>query len=355
MYDIAIIGAGPAGSTLARIIDQKYRVLLVDKRDKRLPTGSGDKCCGGLLAPAAQKVLARMGLALPRSVMVGPQIFAVRAIDLPNGIEKFYQRFYLNLDRGQFDRWLVSLIPQNVEARFGRQLTKIVSAGNHYKLTLHQGNRYEQVASKIVVGADGASSSVRRMLFPLQSGPRRYLAIQERFHTPRTPPYFSAIFDPEISDFYSWTIPKEDTLILGSALKPGKNAPAQFNRLKEKLAAFGYPLGEKIGRESTLMLRPVRNGQVFWGRRGALLIGEAAGLISPSSAEGLSYAFASALVAARAFDRGLVSAAERYERMAKSLKRNIFLKNIKAPAMYCAPLRKAIMRSGMLGMKVNSH
>ncbi len=32
MYDIAIIGAGPAGATLARLVAGRYRVLLVDKR-----------------------------------------------------------------------------------------------------------------------------------------------------------------------------------------------------------------------------------------------------------------------------------------------------------------------------------
>jgi flavin-dependent dehydrogenase len=39
MYDIAIIGAGPAGATLARLIGHRYRVLLVDKR----PLGRPDR------------------------------------------------------------------------------------------------------------------------------------------------------------------------------------------------------------------------------------------------------------------------------------------------------------------------
>jgi flavin-dependent dehydrogenase len=30
MHDIAIIGAGPAGATLARLIGKQYKVLLVD-------------------------------------------------------------------------------------------------------------------------------------------------------------------------------------------------------------------------------------------------------------------------------------------------------------------------------------
>ena len=33
MYDITIIGAGPAGANLARLIGDKYKVLLIDKRD----------------------------------------------------------------------------------------------------------------------------------------------------------------------------------------------------------------------------------------------------------------------------------------------------------------------------------
>jgi len=74
VYDVAIVGAGPAGSTLARLVGNKYNVLLVDKR---VITSSIDgrrfrKCCGGLLAPDAQKMLSQMGLGLPKSVAKEP-------------------------------------------------------------------------------------------------------------------------------------------------------------------------------------------------------------------------------------------------------------------------------------------
>ncbi len=83
MFDIAIIGAGPAGATLARLIGEKYKVLLVDKRQLLdTPEGfSSGKCCGGLLAPDAQRMLSKLGLGLPKRVLEEPQLFVVRAID----------------------------------------------------------------------------------------------------------------------------------------------------------------------------------------------------------------------------------------------------------------------------------
>ena len=93
-YDIAIIGAGPAGATLARLLDKQYKVLLLDKRDLMEPEEEErSKCCGGLLAPDAQEVLGKMGLAVPSDVLVDPQLFLVRTIDFEYYLERFYQRF----------------------------------------------------------------------------------------------------------------------------------------------------------------------------------------------------------------------------------------------------------------------
>ena len=97
---------GPAGSTLARLAGKKYKVLLLEKRtfapDMAL---ASEKCCGGLLDPDAQQMLARFGLGLPKSALLSPQLFAVRTIDMKNSIERYYQRHYINIDRSEFDRW----------------------------------------------------------------------------------------------------------------------------------------------------------------------------------------------------------------------------------------------------------
>lgn len=353
LYDVLIVGGGPAGSSLARLIAHKYSVALLDKRFSPGNKRRAYKTCGGLLAPDAQKMLARMGVALPRDVLVDPQIFAVRAIDLATARERYYQRFYINIDRECFDRWLLSLVPLAVDTFLGSQYIEAKREAGDFAIKFNQNGCIKEIKAKILVGADGASSPVRRHFLNDCSSSARYLAIQEYIAAEEQMPFFSAIFDPSITDFYAWAIPKEQHLLLGAALSPGKNAKKRFYTLKEKLSDYGYRLHKSSGIESALVLRPRHPGQVSTGLPGLLLIGEAAGLISPSSAEGISYAFASALFAAEALYDGLPGAQQRYRKLIRNLKRSIFLKNFKSPAMYFPPFRRAIMAGGFFSIKID--
>lgn len=353
MYDIAIVGGGPAGATLARLLTGSYSVLLVDRRDLTSPPreGPAGKCCGGLVAPDAQYVLGKMGLALPRDVVVGPQIFAVRTIDLQTGLERYYQRFYINVDREMFDRWLVSLVPPDVEVRCPCLCKNVAGDNGAYTLTLVQGGKTYTERARLVIGADGASSVVRKRMFPLQPALKEYVAVQEWFAVEQAQPYFSVFFDPEITDFYAWSIPKEGHLLLGAALS--LDAPgSKFVLLKKKLMALGYPLAVKTRREGALLLRPRFPAVTVAQKPGCALIGEAAGWISPSSAEGYSYAFESAISAASALLRGPEHFPERYQKKTGALRRNLVIKRLKSPFMYHPLLRRAVMQAGFQSLTV---
>ncbi|MFZ5643896.1 MAG: FAD-binding protein [Bacillota bacterium] len=355
MYDIAIIGAGPAGATLARLVGKSYKVLLIDRRDFDGPPAEGPgsaKCCGGLLAPDAQKMMALLGLGLPESVLVGPQLFTVRTIDLKEGLQRYYQRFYINMDREKFDRWLVSLIPPEVDSRFGTHLKKCEGKENTFRLYLSQRGKTYQESARVIVGSDGAFSSVRRNLFPGAPCPEKYVAVQEWFPAEKALPYFTTIFDTDITDFYSWTIPKGSYLILGSAISPHVRVAEKFKLLKNKLNNCGFEFGKPAHREGTFILRPLSVRQVVHGADGIALIGEAAGWISPSSAEGLSYALKSALSCAESLNDGLEGFFNRYYRKTGQIRKNIIMKNLKSPFMYSPILRKVVMSSGLLSMDV---
>ena len=59
------------------------------------------KPCGCLLSEDSQRSLARYDITLPKDVLVDPQIFSVKAIDLEAGLVRHYQRTCLNMDQRQ--------------------------------------------------------------------------------------------------------------------------------------------------------------------------------------------------------------------------------------------------------------
>jgi len=350
VFDIAIVGAGPAGATLARLLSARHRVLLVDRRNLAFdePEPRFRKACGGLVAPDAQAMLARLGLGLPRTVLVGPQLFVVRTLDLASGLERDYQRFYFNVDRERFDRWLASLVPESVDRRFATELAGLQVEPEGYRLRLRDAHGVREVRTRVLVGADGARSKVRSWgIHAWPSPPREYLALQEWFEARTAPPWFSVVFDPRLTDFYAWTIPKGDAVLLGAALPPGPDARARFDLLKERLQGHGFDFGSRLRREAHPILRPLLLGGTPRLPRNLLLLGEAGGFISPSSAEGFSYAFKSALAAAEVLNEDLEAAAPRFARATAGLRLRLRIKNLKAPFMYHPVLRWTVMASGL--------
>lgn len=343
MYDIAVIGMGPAGATLARLLGGRYRVLVVDRKNPAAPCG---KCCGGLLAPDAQKSLAKFGLTLPRDILVTPQIFAVRTMDLRYPLERYYQRLYLNLDRARFDNWLASLVPPGVTVLHSALCKGIERTDEGYLLHVRQAGEERRYPARALVGADGADSLVRRTLFPKQRGLRSYVSIQEWYEGTGMDPFYASVFDPEITDCYCWTIHKEGKLVVGGAF-PRQGAQERFLLLKQKLSHRGYRFGRRVHREGCLVLRPGGPGSYATAKDGAFLAGEAAGFISPSSLEGISYAMDSGYLLAQALGPGLEGAEGRYTALTRGIRRRLLGKHLKTPFMYHPLLRRWVMQSGL--------
>jgi flavin-dependent dehydrogenase len=297
-------------------------------------------------------MLGRLGLGLPKDVLVDPQLFVVRAVDLPTGLERFYQRFYTNMNRDRFDRWLVSRIPSTVDVREGCRFRSFKETTSGLQIRLTSDGRSFSERTRLLIGADGARSLIRRQAAPAAPDPPTYFALQEQVEMPEPMPYFSVFFDPEITDFYAWVIPKEDSVLVGvPAIGPGRPAD-KLARLKERLRRHGFRLGRTIRTRGAFILRPTRGRQIVAGRGRVGLVGEAAGWISPSSAEGFSYAFRSALALADALADGSDGFLSRYARATRSLRRNIASKLLKSRLLYSAGLRRLILRTGISSLDV---
>ena len=343
MYDIVIIGAGPAGSTLAKLISKtNKKILIIDAENEK-----NKKPCGGLLAPDAQKELAHYDLVIPKDILVSPQIFSVKTMDLVSKQIKYYQR----MDRYKFDKYLVSLIPKNVKKINGRVVS--IKKQDNYILEVLEKNKKSIINSKIIVGADGCNSIVRRTFY--KNNIMKYMAIQEWYKCVDTSnSFYSCIFDRKTSDSCSWLIHKDEYLIYGGAFDI-KNSKDKFFEQKNRLSKFlNVDLNEPVKREACLVYRPKRFKDFVTGKDGAYLIGEAAGFISASSFEGISSAIKSADILSKIIIKNdnINKITKLYRLKTINLKIKLRLKVIKRWFMYTSIVRNIIMMLGIDTIKI---
>ena len=350
-YDIIIIGAGPAGANFARLVNSdKYKILMVDGSKNK------DKVCGGLISPDAQDILAGYDICLPKDILVSPQLFSVRTIDLTNNIVKHYRRSYLNANRKKLDEFFKSLVPLDIDKVIGR-CKRISKRNDEYEIELTDGEKY---TCRYIIGADGASSKVRSSLFK-HKRLHQYVAIQQWFSAGETNPYYSCIFDNQTSSGCSWIFFKDGNMIFGGAFEP-KGCRDAFEQQKLKLMNHGFvdkgTLDNPQRTEACLVSRPKLAGGIYTGCNGAFLLGEAAGFISPSSFEGISYALYSGEALADAFNKLALDSSLKihkfYNRKVLKLKVKILLRCVKRPFMYNKLLRRLVMKSGLTSIKIKN-
>lgn len=358
MYDVVILGAGPSGSNLARLLSNShYKTCLIEKRAlDEASDGIKIKSCGGLLAPAAQRMLAQLDIAIPKHIVESPQMYSVQTIDFDNGISQAYNRHYLNIHREAFDRHLYQMIPSTVDKHVGNVVKSVFSDNGIWHVEAYDGEKTLSFESKFLVIADGAHSFARRQLFPTNKVPALYTSIQSIHHLDKEIPYYTGFFDSSVTDYYAWTIQKDKKLIVGAAIPSHLNVHERFDAIEAKILShlnLEHSKREKL--EGAFINRITHLNQLHWSgiqnKAPYALIGEAAGATSPTSAEGISYALKSSFYLYEALIEDFEKATVAYKKRCKKIEANLWLKLLKSPGMYHIKLRGLVMKTGITAIK----
>ncbi len=298
VYDVVVVGAGPAGIAAAREAARSgARVLVMESAS--LPRR---KSCGGMLNAYAQRFLEAVA-PLPRDLVLEPAWVNFRYYDWDRKIKKPCSLRFANVDRALFDAWLRDLLPDGVDVwdRCAFDACDEDAAGVTVR-ALRAGKAVE-ARCRWLVGADGARSAVRRA-HPSWPQTQCYKTVQEfvEIEPGSVEPYFDCIYSRHIDPAYGYgyIVPKGPVAIVGSVFFPGtKGIPPMHEKALDTWRQR-YPLGAPVRREAGVAIQVRSADDVVSGAGRTLMAGEAAGLMSPSSGEGISFALNSGAQAGRA-------------------------------------------------------
>ncbi|MBO6757538.1 MAG: geranylgeranyl diphosphate reductase [Roseibium sp.] len=294
-YDVVVIGGGPAGATAAeRLALAGVKTLLVDREGRIKP-------CGGAIPSNAMREFniapAQIKARVRRARMTGPSGLKV-------GMEIGDIGYVGMVDREDFDPYLRDRAEQAGASRIKAAFRGLEERGDGLvDVTLdHDRNSSETVTARLVIGADGANSLVRRAVFGPKKRPPYVFAYHEIVESPAPtadfdPAQCEVIYDGTVSpDFYGWVFPHghQTSVGVGSAVK-GHDLKLATGLLRDR---FGLESNITIRREGApLPLKPMRK----WDNgKNVLLIGDAAGVVAPSSGEGIYYAMHTGDLASKA-------------------------------------------------------
>lgn len=176
---------------------------------------------------------------------------------------------------------------------------------------------------------------IQKLEIPFQNKEiQSYLFVQQWLKTNKNLEFLYFIFDKNITDFYSWIIPKNEFVIIGTGLKRNNNLKEKLELLKIKVKESLSLNGELVKTHSHRTFIPKSKTEIVLGKRNVLLIGESSGMVSPSSGEGISFALRGGINCAKALNSNFENAFEKYSELCKSLIKEIESKIEKAKLLF---------------------
>ncbi len=286
--EVLIVGAGPAGSTVAyQLAREGVDALLLDKA--RFPRGK--TCAGGLNVRTAALLPFDLKSVTER-VITG--ISFTRHLGEPV-LRRHSEPLMLTVQRDRFDHFLVEQARQaGIEFFDETQFLSLRQENDGVRVETTSG----PCRAKFVLGADGASSPVARGLGLMPEAPH-ILAVHSEVPSSLFPwpePDIIHIDWGSLKRSYAYLFPKKGSLSVGAG-GFGVSAP-KIKNYQRAFLATRWRKEETFPFSTAGFILPVRRKREAIQNGRCLLLGDAAGLVDPFTAEGIYFAIRSAQLAA---------------------------------------------------------
>ena len=291
IFDVAIVGGGPAGSVCAAFCAAAGLQTVLIEREK-FPR---EKVCGDCLNPECWPILRQLGIdqrvrESPHATLASVAFLGLRdrcmEIELPQGKEA-----EIAIKRSVFDALLLDRARHlGVEIREKSTLTSLEKTNGGWKLTIADAFACR---AQVLVATDGRNSTVARLCGLLPRVGKERVALQAHISLPRD--FGNKVVLQLLPGGYSGQAPvSENELNLCLVGKP------KSIRTLQRWAIERFALSSK---QQWRTITPLTRAAVPPARGNLLFAGDAARVVEPFTGEGIFYALRSGLLAATAVTR----------------------------------------------------
>jgi geranylgeranyl reductase family protein len=306
LWDVVVVGAGPAGSTAAlRLARAGRSVCVVDRA--RFPR---DKACGDLLIPDAIGALRRSRLYEEVRAVAHPS--ATTILTSPSRIEWSMRGEYLAVKRLDLDAILAGGAARQGAAVAHAKVEGLgLEGGDEVVLRLHDGGR---IRGRIGVVATGADVSLLEDLGMVERPAPSSFAVRAYVRSRKEIDAVVIAFDRAVVPGYGWIFPMQDGEYNVGVGVVYESDAARRRNVRKLFDTFvrEYPAARELldGAEELTDLKGARlrsglHGARPWGHGRIVAIGETIGTTFPFTGEGIGKAMESGEVAAEVIEDAL--------------------------------------------------